>query len=149
MKFDVIIIGGGLAGLACGIRLTEQGKYCAIVSAGQNALHFSSGSLDLLAKLPDGRAVSQPLSALATLAELAPEHPYSKMGQVAQVGELAQEAESLLQRCGLTLVGSAAKNHLRLTPLGSCRPTRLQPRRYPGCAIGRPAAVAKSRGDWY
>lgn len=28
-------------------------------------------------------------------------------------------------------MGSAAKNHLRLTPLGSCRPTWLQPRRYP------------------
>ncbi len=125
MKFDVIIIGGGLAGLACGIRLAEQGKYCAIVSAGQNALHFSSGSLDLLAKLPDGRAVSQPLSALSALAELAPEHPYSKMRNITQLDELVQEAEALLRRCGLDIVGSSAENHLRLTPLGSCRPTWL------------------------
>ncbi|CNH26039.1 glycerol-3-phosphate dehydrogenase subunit GlpB [Yersinia pekkanenii] len=135
MKFDVIIIGGGLAGLTCGIRLAEQGKYCAIVSAGQNALHFSSGSLDLLTKLPDGRAVSQPLSALDALAELAPEHPYSKMGRV---GALAQEAESLLQRCGLKLVGSAAKNHLRLTPLGSCRSTWLSPADIPVAPLEEP-----------
>lgn len=125
MKFDVIIIGGGLAGLACGIRLAEQGKYCAIVSSGQNALHFSSGSLDLLAKLPDGQAVSQPLSALSALAELAPEHPYSKMRNITQLDELVQEAEALLRRCGLDIVGSSAENHLRLTPLGSCRPTWL------------------------
>ncbi|AKF40036.1 glycerol-3-phosphate dehydrogenase subunit GlpB [Yersinia enterocolitica] len=138
MKFDVIIIGGGLAGLVCGIRLAEQGKYCAIVSAGQNALHFSSGSLDLLAKLPNGKAVSQPLSALETLAELAPEHPYSKMGQTGQVGELAQQAESLLSRCGLNLVGCAAKNHLRLTPLGNCRPTWLSPADIPVAPLEGP-----------
>lgn len=127
MKFDVIIIGGGLAGLACGIRLAEQGKYCAIVSAGQNALHFSSGSLDLLAKLPDGRAVSQPLAALSMLAKLAPEHPYSKMGKIRPVAELAQAAEALLRRCDLDIVGSSAENHFRLTPLGRCRPTWLSP----------------------
>ncbi|MBS0056215.1 glycerol-3-phosphate dehydrogenase subunit GlpB [Yersinia sp. Marseille-Q3913] len=141
MKFDVIIIGGGLAGLACGIRLAEQGKYCAIVSAGQNALHFSSGSLDLLAKLPDGRVVSQPLTAIDALAELAPEHPYSKMRQAGVVGELSElapQAEALLQRCGLKLVGSAAKNHLRLTPLGGCRPTWLSPADIPVAPLEGP-----------
>ncbi|MGL4860621.1 MAG: glycerol-3-phosphate dehydrogenase subunit GlpB [Enterobacteriaceae bacterium] len=124
MKFDVIIIGGGLAGLSCGIRLAEAGKRCAIVSAGQNALHFSSGSLDLLSTLPDGSAVASPLTALEALTQQAPEHPYSLLG-AQKVSYLAQQAEMLLQRCGLHLTGNAQHNHLRMTSLGLLRPTWL------------------------
>ncbi|VEB96189.1 Anaerobic glycerol-3-phosphate dehydrogenase subunit B [Cedecea lapagei] len=104
MKFDTLIIGGGLAGLTAGIRLAEQGQRCAIVSRGQSALHFSSGSLDLLSALPDGSAVQEAASALERLADQAPQHPYSLIGKEA-VMALAAESEQLLARAGIPVVG--------------------------------------------
>ena len=52
MKFDTIIIGGGLSGLTCGIALQEAGRSTAIISTGQNALHFFSGSFESLHEAP-------------------------------------------------------------------------------------------------
>lgn len=130
MKFDSLIIGGGLAGLVCGIRLAEAGLRCAIVSRGQSALHFSSGSLDLLAELPDGSPVNSPLDALAALKLQAPEHPYSLMG-AQNVQRFAMESEALLARCHITLTGSYKQNHQRITPLGIERATWLSPMEIP------------------
>lgn len=124
MKFDTVIIGGGLAGLVCGIRLAQGGRRCAIISAGQSALHFSSGSLDLLSALPDGESVDEPLRGVEQLVERYAEHPYSKLG-VECFAQLAHQAEELLTAAGVRTVGSAERNHYRLSPMGVLRPTWL------------------------
>ena len=52
MKFDTVIVGGGLAGLVAGISLQREGRGTAIVSTGQNALHFFSGTFESLQEAP-------------------------------------------------------------------------------------------------
>ena len=58
--------------MACGIRLAEARQKCAIVSQGQSALHFSSGSFDLLGRRPDGQPVTAPLAGIASLEQSDP-----------------------------------------------------------------------------
>ena len=120
MKFDTIIIGGGLTGMVCGISLQKRGQRCAIISAGQSALHFSSGSFDLLNTLPDGTPVSAPLEAVGQLPE---EHPYRKLGK--DFSTYAERAKELLLDCGIAVNGDASANHYRYTPMGSLKPTWL------------------------
>lgn len=52
MKFNTVLIGGGLAALTAGISLQKAGRSTAIISTGQNALHFFSGSLESLEEAP-------------------------------------------------------------------------------------------------
>lgn len=124
MRFDTVIIGGGLAGLICGIKLCQQNKKCAIVSAGQSAIHFSSGSFDLLNNLPDGTAVQQPIEEIDKLVTLNNLHPYSKLGKEL-FANLTQEAETFLRELGIPLLGSTQKNHYRISPLGEVKSTWL------------------------
>lgn len=138
MKFDVIIIGSGLAGLTAGIRLAEAGKSCAIISNGQSALHFSSGSLDLLTHLPDGTEVMQPKKALATLAQMAPKHPYSRIGE-SKVSAFIEQAEALLASTKeLDYKGNGDENHYRITPVGRSRMSWMSPQRVPTHGINQP-----------
>lgn len=121
MKFDTIIIGGGLSGLVCGIRLQKAGRKCAIVSAGQSAMHFSSGTFDLLGRLPDGTPVDDPIEAIS---KLDGGHPYSILGADA-VEKYAAEAEGFFAGCGIKVSGNARKNTWRVTPTGERKPAWL------------------------
>lgn len=108
MKYNTVIIGGGLSGLLAGIALARNGRRVAIVSAGQSALHFSSGSFELYG------GSENPLEGIARLPE---SHPYKKIG-VANVEKYAEQVKEIFSEAGVKCSGSVTKNHYRLTPIG-------------------------------
>lgn len=124
MRFDTVIIGGGLAGMVCGIRLAEQGLRCAIVSQGQSAIHFSSGSFDLLGALPDGTAVTDPVAGIAELERSCACHPYAVIGSEL-CGQYARRAPEVLREAGIPVAGDCRRNHYRITPMGRKKATWL------------------------
>ena len=119
MRFDVIIIGGGLSGLTAGITLAEAGKDVALVSAGQSTLHFGGGSLDLLGYDEQGNEVKNPVDAVS---DLSVNHPYKK---IEDVSGLAGVAKKVLERAGIATAGEADRNHWRISPIGALMPTWL------------------------
>ncbi|MBR2400664.1 MAG: anaerobic glycerol-3-phosphate dehydrogenase subunit B [Tidjanibacter sp.] len=115
MKYDVIIAGGGLAGLMCGIALQREGRRVAIISSGKSALHFSSGSLELW----NGAGGS-----LEKIAEEKPTHPYAIVG-TEHLERYSNLTKDIFAAAGVTLTGDYGCNHLRLSPIGAMRPAWL------------------------
>ena len=131
MNFDVVIIGGGLAGLTCGIALQSAGKKCAIINNGQTAMDFASGSMDLFSRLPDGTAVERlDEKTFSKSPALLAQHPYAILG-IQQTLAKAQQFEQLAQQLGLNVIGSTEQNHWRVTGLGSLRGAWLSPNSVP------------------
>ena len=124
MRYDCIIIGGGIAGLTCGIKCASEGLRCAIISAGMSALHFSSGSIDLLGSHSGQDVIKEPFVELGRFINENPEHPYAKCGP-----DTIRDAFSFLRTQartqGLELFSNEEKNHFHVTPAGTLKTTYL------------------------
>ncbi|MEW6077192.1 MAG: glycerol-3-phosphate dehydrogenase subunit GlpB [Thermodesulfobacteriota bacterium] len=124
--YDCLIIGGGLAGLTCGLACLEAGLSCAVVSSGMSALHFSSGSIDLLGYNADRTLATSPVDALPGFIEKNPDHPYARCG-----AETIMEAMAFfgreLEAQSAPMYANGRENHFHITAMGTLKPTFLSP----------------------
>lgn len=125
MKYDVIVIGGGMAGYTSAIRCLEKGQKTALINNGASALHFSSGSVELLSATPSGTPVRSPLKAIKKFAKEYPEHPYAKTGSDT-VSDSVNWFTEMMSDAGLQLKQREDnENHQRITTLGALKSTFL------------------------
>ncbi len=127
MKFDSLIIGGGLAGLVCGIRCAEAGLKTGIVSKGESGLAFASGTIDLLGHDVYGKPLENPFDGIEQLIRKQPEHPYARLG-LSNIKSAMSWFQALSDAMEIPYSPlQKGENHQRLTALGALRPTYFAP----------------------
>jgi glycerol-3-phosphate dehydrogenase subunit B len=124
VSYDCIIIGGGLAGLTCGIKCAKEGLRTVILSGGMSALHFSSGSIDLFGYNQRGRIITDPFEFLKDFISGGGDHPYVKTGTKV-IHEAMDFFTEEVQRENLNLYNNGNNNHFHITALGTLKPTYL------------------------
>ncbi|NLT94314.1 MAG: anaerobic glycerol-3-phosphate dehydrogenase subunit B [Clostridia bacterium] len=128
MKYDVVVIGAGLAGFSSALAAVELGKKVIVVAKGLGNLYSSSGYIDFLGYYPTTTSwpVTNPLQALEGLVSENPEHPYAKVGKES----IIRSVNAFLKasgEMGLSYAGSLDSNLLMPTAAGALSPTSLYP----------------------
>lgn len=119
---DVVIIGGGLAGLASAIAAAESGARTRLVSYKESTLGNSSGLIDVLGYVPESdEPLADPYEAIDELPET---HPYRKVGAAAIREGLSLFDDAVEDR----YAGEHAEtNALLPTHAGAVKPTARYP----------------------
>ncbi|MFB6250976.1 MAG: glycerol-3-phosphate dehydrogenase subunit GlpB [Halobellus sp.] len=121
---DILVIGGGIAGLTATLSAARAGADVRLVSYKQSTLRHASGLIDILGYLPDGDGpIVDPYAAIP---ELPSEHPYQTVGT-----GTVEKAMSLFDEAAANYRGSHTDaNALLPTHGGAIKPTA----RYPAAA---------------
>ena len=118
-RYDVAVIGAGMAGMAAALFAAERGLSCVQVGSGGGIL-FASGLLDLLAVHPvaEHRLWQSPYDALATLAGEQPGHPLARVDPTS-IRAAFQSFVAALTSAGLAYAPLGERNSNLLTSIGT------------------------------
>jgi glycerol-3-phosphate dehydrogenase subunit B len=134
-KFDIVVIGSGMAGAVAALKAVDSGKKIAVIRKGYGSTALSSGAIDLAADplgipgrpLEDNRDWQKNVKEIARRDEF---HPYAVLaaGGYAPDLELAQALNFIyreLQGVGLPLFPVTGRNLTLVNPLGGFKFTGL------------------------
>ncbi len=139
LEADLVVIGGGMAGLIAGTIAAEAGLDTILLRKGQSATAYSSGAIDVIGYLPEAsESITSPEEGLFALSRLYPLHPYSVIGYDDRI-ESGKIVETIVERTkdaitwlkahldgtDAPLMGDFKSNMHPITILGTTKPTCL------------------------
>ena len=120
---DVIVIGGGLAGIFAAITAARRGRQVLLVTKGVGAIAIGGGTIDMLGYDASGVPVRCPWEAMTHLESA---HPYTLLGRET-VAQASQAFLSLCAEAGYPYMGTLQENQWIPTALGRVKPSCLVP----------------------
>jgi glycerol-3-phosphate dehydrogenase subunit B len=121
IESDVLVVGGGLAGLTSALAAADAGARTRLVSHKQSTLRHASGLVDVLGYTPDGEGpLADPFAAIPDLPD---EHPYRTVGVEGVRAALAAFDDHVAGYEG----GHTDRNALVPTHGGTVKPTARYP----------------------
>lgn len=138
-KTDLLVIGGGMAGLVAGTVAAETGVATALLRKGESATAYSSGAIDVIGYHPAAlEPFSNPEEGLIAIAGLYPLHPYAVIGYgddippensidaiIGSVREAITWLKKHLEGTVAPITGEFDSNMNPITILGTTKPTCL------------------------
>lgn len=124
-NLDLLVIGGGLSGMAAALAAAEAGLRVRMIAKGMGSLHWSAASFDLLGYRPGEEApVHWPLNDINRLVD---DHPLQRAGADA-CEQLAARFQRVTETFGLPYLGrKGGENMLLPSAVGALRPALLAP----------------------
>ncbi|MEM4446927.1 MAG: anaerobic glycerol-3-phosphate dehydrogenase subunit GlpB [Candidatus Jordarchaeales archaeon] len=127
IEADVIVIGGGLAGILAATRAADEKLDVVVIEKGSGASYQSSGVIDIMGCPPGGGLVLNPIDGIAQTVECSPTHPYSVISSERDVVEAVREAVEYLSRMvsgrEAEIRGDLNRNVVLLNTMGSFKVT--------------------------
>jgi len=121
---DVIVIGGGLAGLTAAAVAAKRGKKVMLLSLGAGTLTIGGGIIDVIGYVDSQMPVATPS---AGILQVAPEHPYKIVGRPA-IEESIQFFKDMCEQEGYPYMGKLDEMQWIPTAAGTLKPTCLIPK---------------------
>ncbi len=120
-RYDVAVIGAGMAGMAAALFAAERGLSCIQIGSGGGIL-FASALLDLLAVHPvaEHRLWQSPFDALAALAREQPGHPLARV-DAASIRTAFETFVAALNSAGLAYAPLGERNSHVITSIGTVK----------------------------
>ncbi len=131
---DVLVIGGGMAGLVAGTVAAQDGLDVLLIRRGQGSTAMSSGAIDICGYMRGATVhFESPIEAIQTITRVHPLHPYSIIAydeggivpekSIKYIKDATNWLKKQLARSIAAIEGDLSRNLMQLTQIGTTKPT--------------------------